>query len=155
MRVRLFVFLLVQALLLVAAEPALAEPTLTIDLILPHAEDVRNDCNGDIVSLTGQEHVVDVITLRDDGSEHHKFHTNAHLQGFGLTFDQYLADQTEDDEFDVPAGVTAQHVSTFVAVNQTNPKLSMKLIFEMHINTQAKQVERMNTVAKCNPTPVI
>jgi hypothetical protein len=151
MRLRLFAVALGVLFSFAFARPAAADTTLSLDLVLPFSETVLNNCNSEMVALSGSQHIVDVVTLRDDGSQHHKFHQNEQLTGIGTLLNTYLANQTEDNEYDTPPGVSANFVSTFVAVNQTDPKLSMKLIVSIHFNTQSTTFMRDNIVTKCNP----
>jgi hypothetical protein len=68
---------------LVTVRPAFAE--VTSNQIIPVNFSVLNPCNGEIVSLSGEVHIVSSFTEDAGGGFHSVFHINGHSTGTGLT----------------------------------------------------------------------
>ena len=105
------------ALTTLAAAPAAAE--VVTNVRVPIAGTTTNDCNGEDVNFTGEEHFVFRATLDGSGGIHLAVHSNIHVTGTGVTTGaKYTGSQEVNEHLNLVGAQNGNLTITFRLIGQ-------------------------------------
>ena len=101
--------------LMLTTTPAWAAQVTNITF--PISETVFNPCNGEVVTLSGEEHMTESVTLDGSGGFHMDIHGNLNVTGSGNQGNKYVGNQDSNFQMNGRVGVEFTVTGTFSEIS--------------------------------------